>query len=184
MKYNKTLQVTKEDAGNYTCQAFNVEGHMQSLPQSLDILCRASISASSYHSYDHITLLCASFHCHLPCFPNTCSPSDRPFCLTDQKMIYGVSEQETAHISCTVASNPKADSFFWTLNNTAGHAEIPGAMSTDMAGASLLSYRPMSQACSMYIIHSKLQLFSILTMHLSCVRMKQIEIRSINFIHL
>ena len=39
----------------------------------------------------------------------------------------------------------QADSFFWTLNNTAGHAEIPGAMSTDMAGASLLSYRPMSQ---------------------------------------
>ena len=33
--------------------------------------------------------------------------SDRPICLTDQKMIYGVSEQETAHISCTVDSNPK-----------------------------------------------------------------------------
>jgi len=101
-------KVTKEDAGNYTCQAFNVEGQMSSLPQTLDILYR-------------------------------------PICLTDQKMIYGVSEQETAHISCTVDSNPKADSFFWTLNNTAGHAEIPGAMSTDMAGASLLSYRPMSQ---------------------------------------
>ena len=60
-------------------------------------------------------------------------------------MIYGVSEKETAHISCTVDSNPKADSFFWTLNTTAGHSEIPGAMSTDMAGASLLSYKPMSQ---------------------------------------
>ena len=35
-------------------------------------------------------------------------------------MIYGVSEKETAHISCTVDSNPKADSFFWTLNTTAG----------------------------------------------------------------
>lgn len=62
-------------------------------------------------------------------------------------MIYGVSEKETAHISCTVDSNPKADSFFWTLNTTAGHSEIPGAMSTDMAGASLLSYKPMSQVC-------------------------------------
>ena len=60
-------------------------------------------------------------------------------------MIYGVSEKETAHISCTVDSNPKADSFFWTLNTTAGHSEIPGAMSTDMAGASLLSYKTMSQ---------------------------------------
>ena len=69
---------------------------------------------------------------------------DRPSCLTEQKMIYGVSEKETAHISCTVDSNPKADSFFWTLNTTAGHSEIPGAMSTDMAGASLLSYKPMS----------------------------------------
>ena len=72
---------------------------------------------------------------------------DRPSCLTEQKMIYGVSEKETAHISCTVDSNPKADSFFWTLNTTAGHSEIPGAMSTDMAGASLLSYKPMSQVC-------------------------------------
>ena len=26
-----------------------------------------------------------------------------------------------------------------------GHSEIPGAMSTDMAGASLLTYKPMSQ---------------------------------------
>ena len=109
-------------------------------------------------------------------------------------MIYGVSEKETAHISCTVDSNPKADSFFWTLNTTAGikypslenypisknlpvifakrnlslfidillfpaklsknwevmigsagHSDIPGAMSTDMSGASLLTYKPMSQ---------------------------------------
>lgn len=109
-------------------------------------------------------------------------------------MIYGVSEKETAHISCTVDSNPKADSFFWTLNTTAGkivsligklhdsknlpvifakrnlslfidillflaklsenwevmigrlgHSDIPGALSTDMSGASLLTYKPMSQ---------------------------------------
>jgi len=101
-------KVGKEDGGNYTCQAFNVEGQMESKPQFLDIMYR-------------------------------------PSCLTEQKMIYGVSEKETAHISCTVDSNPKADSFFWTLNTTAGHSEIPGAMSTDMAGASLLTYKPMSQ---------------------------------------
>ena len=46
--------------------------------------------------------------------------ADKPSCLTEQKMIYGVSEKETAHISCTVDSNPKADSFFWTLSTTAG----------------------------------------------------------------
>ena len=32
-------KVKKEDAGNYTCQAFNVEGQMESPPQMLDIMC-------------------------------------------------------------------------------------------------------------------------------------------------
>ena len=32
-------KVKKEDAGNYTCQAFNVEGQMESPPQLLDIMC-------------------------------------------------------------------------------------------------------------------------------------------------
>ena len=30
----------KGDAGNYTCQAFNVEGQMESQPQVLDIMCK------------------------------------------------------------------------------------------------------------------------------------------------
>ena len=51
-----------------------------------------------------------------------CNVAVKPTCLTEQKLIYGVSEKETAHISCTVDSNPKADSFFWTLNTTAGKA--------------------------------------------------------------
>ena len=33
-------KVSKEDAGNYTCQAFNVEGQMESQPQLLDIMCK------------------------------------------------------------------------------------------------------------------------------------------------
>lgn len=33
-------KVAKEDAGNYTCQAFNVEGQMESMPQLLDIMCK------------------------------------------------------------------------------------------------------------------------------------------------
>ena len=33
-------KVAKEDAGNYTCQAFNVEGQMESQPQMLDIMCK------------------------------------------------------------------------------------------------------------------------------------------------
>ena len=52
----------------------------------------------------------------------------KPSCLTEQKMIYGVSEKETAHISCTVDSNPKADSFFWTLNTTAGRISLIGKL--------------------------------------------------------
>jgi len=33
-------KVKKEDGGNYTCQAYNVEGQMESLPQMLDIMCK------------------------------------------------------------------------------------------------------------------------------------------------
>ena len=33
-------KVAKADAGNYTCQAFNVEGQMESQPQLLDIMCK------------------------------------------------------------------------------------------------------------------------------------------------
>ena len=33
-------KVGKEDGGNYTCQAFNVEGQMESQPKFLDIMCK------------------------------------------------------------------------------------------------------------------------------------------------
>jgi len=39
--------------------------------------------------------------------------SDKPVCLENQKNIYGVSEGETAHISCRVDSYPEPDSFTW-----------------------------------------------------------------------
>ena len=73
-------QVSKEDAGNYTCQvkipkvfpseeltyififstltqfqAFNVEGQMTSLPQTLDILCKIFLDdhLHRHHHHDH-----------------------------------------------------------------------------------------------------------------------------------
>ena len=99
-------KVKKEDAGNYTCQAFNVEGQMESPPQMLDIMCEW-IENWKLCKYPHSWIV--FIYC-----------SVKPTCLTEQKLIYGVSEKETAHISCTVDSNPRADSFFWTLNTTAG----------------------------------------------------------------
>ena len=116
---------------------------MESQPQFLDIMCEFPALAAKHSSYwaeASEQTRKAQIIIRISCFM-----TDRPSCLTQQKMIYGVSEKETAHISCTVDSNPKADTFFWTLNTTAGHSEIPGAMSTDLAGASLLTYKPMSQ---------------------------------------
>ena len=36
-------KVGKEDGGNYTCQAFNVEGQMESQPKFLDIMCKNQV---------------------------------------------------------------------------------------------------------------------------------------------
>ena len=44
---------------------------------------------------------------------------DKPICIEDQT-IYGVSEGETAHISCRVDSYPEADAFNWSFNTSSG----------------------------------------------------------------
>ena len=45
--------------------------------------------------------------------------TDKPICIEDQT-IYGVSEGETAHISCRVDSYPEADAFNWSFNTSSG----------------------------------------------------------------
>ena len=53
--------------------------------------------------------------------------TDKPICIEDQT-IYGVSEGETAHISCRVDSYPEADGFAWSFNTTSGGKEVRNAL--------------------------------------------------------
>ena len=71
--------------------------------------------------------------------------SDKPICLEDQKTIYGVSERETAHISCKVDSYPEADVFSWSFNTSSGGMDLPRESFTNKGSGSLLSYTPHSQ---------------------------------------
>ena len=53
------------------------------------------------------------------------SIADKPVCLEGQKTIYGVSEGETAHISCRVDAFPEADVFSWSFNTSSGGMDLP-----------------------------------------------------------
>jgi hypothetical protein len=59
-----------------------------------------------------------SFNCIIP---STCL-LDKPYCVPNQKVVYGVSEGETAYISCQLDSLPKADKILWYMNSTSGKA--------------------------------------------------------------
>ena len=70
--------------------------------------------------------------------------SDKPICIEDQT-IYGVSEGETAHISCRVDSYPEADAFGWSFNTSSGGMDLSRDSFTNKGSSSLLYYTPKSQ---------------------------------------
>ena len=67
------------------------------------------------------------------------SIADKPVCLDGQKTIYGVSEGETAHISCRVDAFPEADVFSWSFNTSSGGMDLPRNSYTNQACPILLS---------------------------------------------
>ena len=69
---------------------------------------------------------------------------DKPICIEDQT-IYGVSEGETAHISCRVDSYPEADGFAWSFNTSSGSMDLSRESFTNKKSSSLLYYTPKSQ---------------------------------------
>lgn len=77
--------------------------------------------------------------------PVTVTIMYKPVCLEEQKTIYGVSEGETAHISCHVDSYPEADTFAWSFNTSSGGMDLSRESFTNQGSASLLSYTPKSQ---------------------------------------
>ena len=70
--------------------------------------------------------------------------TDKPVCVEDQN-IYGVSEGETAHISCRVDAYPEADSFSWSFNTSSGGMDLSRDSFTNKGSSSLLYYTPKSQ---------------------------------------
>ena len=70
--------------------------------------------------------------------------TDKPVCVEDQN-IYGVSEGETAHISCRVDAYPEADTFSWSFNTSSGGMDLSRDSFTNKGSSSLLYYTPKSQ---------------------------------------
>jgi len=49
---------------------------------------------------------------------------DKPVCLSNQRLHYGMSEGETEKITCTVESLPPPDTFNWMLNTSTGRIKL------------------------------------------------------------
>ena len=209
-------QVKKEDAGNYTCQAFNVEGQMESSSKRLDIMCKCSHhklklklkvckkfcekqvliwcliwpevdnksqqsttclrfeifqtennsnflrsqTQLSHRAEDDLRRLWEGDGPHL--LHGRLQPQGRLFLLdAEHDRRYNVSLIGKLHYSknLPVIFAKRNLSLFidillflaklsknWeVMIGCSGQSDIPGAMSTDMSGASLLTYKPMSQ---------------------------------------
>jgi len=100
-------KVSREQAGNYSCHASNVEGDAESDPVTLTIM--------------YV-----------------------PVCDDDQPAVYGVSENETVSVSCSVKSYPSAVSFTWSFNNSLTSSLLPTNSYTQEAGTSTITYTPHS----------------------------------------
>ena len=65
-------------------------------------------------------------------------------CDETQDLVYGVSENETVSVSCSVNSFPPADTFTWSFNNSLTSSLLPPASFLSSPGHSLISYTPHS----------------------------------------
>ena len=65
-------------------------------------------------------------------------------CDETQDLVYGVSENETVSVSCSVNSFPPADTFTWSFNNSLTSSLLPPASYLSSPGHSLISYTPHS----------------------------------------
>ena len=70
--------------------------------------------------------------------------ADAPVCDETQDLVYGVSENETVSVSCSVNSFPPADTFTWSFNNSLTSSLLPPASYLSSPGHSLISYTPHS----------------------------------------
>lgn len=65
-------------------------------------------------------------------------------CDETQDLVYGVSENETVSVSCSVKSYPAADTFTWSFNNSLTSTLLPSSSYISTAGHSMISYTPHS----------------------------------------
>ena len=70
--------------------------------------------------------------------------ADAPVCDDSQEVVFGVSENETVTVSCSVQSYPPADTFTWSFNNSLTSSLLPSSSFTSSRGSSVISYTPHS----------------------------------------
>ncbi|CAL4120152.1 unnamed protein product, partial [Meganyctiphanes norvegica] len=68
-----------------------------------------------------------------------------PVCAPEQMLTYGVARHEDAEVTCKVNSNPPAQSFKWTFNNTADTIDVPPGRFTTAPAYSIITYTPMTE---------------------------------------
>jgi len=67
-----------------------------------------------------------------------------PVCDEAQDVVYGVSENETVSVSCSVKSYPAADTFTWSFNNSLTSTLLPASSYISTPGHSMITYTPHS----------------------------------------
>ena len=67
-----------------------------------------------------------------------------PVCDETQDVVYGVSENESVSVSCSVNSYPPADAFTWSFNNSLTSTLLPTSSFTSSPGRSVINYTPHS----------------------------------------
>ena len=70
--------------------------------------------------------------------------TDAPVCDETQDVVYGVSENETVRVTCSLRSFPAADTFTWSFNNSLTSSLLPASSYTSSPGLSVINYTPHS----------------------------------------
>lgn len=71
--------------------------------------------------------------------------ADEPQCSSNQQRVYGAARNEAISVSCDVDSNPSANMFRWSFNNSASRSKDVDFTTSEHGGRSVAVYTPNSE---------------------------------------